>query len=234
MLILRTTKPLIKLCSFSLSFTFLFSGVLAKGVDGRFEQSEDGKVSYISEQHESKNYQSICEENKKLEHFVQRIRDIINKSCNQSISYYSNDTLVNELSVNIAQNIVDTKHPEDLLGDIEYIFNNADYRVVAEYLKSLKEDNGEKILKLIHSKSGPLLDYNISKQKQLESTTNISGFVKKLIKKHTLSDLFAETDSKGIYFYAKNKHGEEIIKELYHDATGNILDYIRPLSKLRN
>ncbi|MCL2312461.1 MAG: hypothetical protein FWC41_08260 [Firmicutes bacterium] len=140
MLILRATKPLSKLCSVSLSSIFLFSGVLAKGIDSKFEETVDGKVYYISEQYELKNYHGIYEENKNLEYFVQKIRDIVNSSCNQSISYYSNDALVNELPLNIAQNIINTtKQSEDFISNIKYIFNNADYRVVAEYLKSLRE-----------------------------------------------------------------------------------------------
>lgn len=171
---------------------------------------------------EMTNYQDIYCENKKLESTFLKIKNIINTSNNQSISYYSNEAFINELSLVIAQCIVDKKQQKLLLEDIKYLFNNADYRIVADYINAL--NTNKSILKIIRSHSNSLLDYQVSRQKKIIKELRSNELVN-LIQKYSLPEMFTENGS-GIYFYAKDENGERVVREIYNHSDGHIMDYI--------
>ncbi len=210
----------------SLAVLFLVSNLSLKCLcsEGNLRFSSFAKVNCALEktQTEMPNYQDICCENQRFSSLFLKVKDIICNSNNQSISYYSNNAFINELTLIITQFIAGKKEQESLLEDIRYIFDNFDYRTVGIYINALISDN-KAVLKAIRSHSDPLLDYHISqfnKTKKVKSSKNIN-----LVQKYKLPELFAENHP-GCYFYAKNTSGAKIIKELYCDSSGNIIDYI--------
>lgn len=163
-------------------------------------------------------YKNIYNEDRDFEKTFLKIKKIILGSNNLSLSYYINESLINDLSLIITEFLIGVNDKEIVMDNIKQIIDKYDYRILSDYLRSIKLNEDVSLFNRIDSDRP---DYYISQY--------TCGFFNEqsidLVEKNSLPELFSET-GENYCFYAKNSNGKQIIDCLVKDSNGNIGLYI--------
>ena len=163
-------------------------------------------------------YKNLYNEDRDFEQTFLKIKKIILSSNSLSLSYYANESLINDLSLIITEFLIGVNDKEIVMDNINQIIDKYDYRILSDYLRSIKLNEDVSLFDHIDSDRP---DYYISQQ--------TVGFFNEqsidLVEKNSLPELFSET-GENYCFYAKNSNGKQIIDCLVKDSNGNIGLYI--------
>lgn len=163
-------------------------------------------------------YKNLYNEDRNFEQTFLKIKKIILGSNSLSLSYYANESLINDLSLIITEFLIGVNDKEIVMDNINQIIDKYDYRILSDYLRSIKLNEDVSLFDHIDSDRP---DYYISQH-------TVDFFNEQsidLVEKNSLSELFSET-GENYYFYAKNSKGKQIIDCLVKDSNGNIGSYI--------
>ncbi len=163
-------------------------------------------------------YKNLYNEDRDFEQTFLKIKKIILSSNSLSLSYYANESLINDLSLIITEFLIGVNDKEIVMDNINQIIDKYDYRILSDYLRSIKLNEDVSLFDHIDSDRP---DYYISQ--------HTVGFFNEqsidLVEKNSLPELFSET-GENYCFYAKNSNGKQIIDCLVKDSNGNIGLYI--------